>query len=87
MESAVVVGLLLMTAMLLWTGVRRHGRCLPALPVVAAMLLWTAALAGAVEEPSKAVLFAGGGALAFWGLRWNRGLATSCGCGECERDP
>lgn len=82
-EGAVLAGLLVVAALLLRSGIRRHGRYEPALPVVGAMLLWGVALADLVPEPAKAVLIAGGGLLSFWGLTWSRRLVHACNCGDC----
>jgi hypothetical protein len=83
LEGAVLLGLLGVSAALLLSGIRRHGRYVPALPVVAATMLWVVALAGLVPEPAKAMLIAAGGLLSFWGLTWSRRLEHACPCGEC----
>jgi hypothetical protein len=87
LEGVMLMCLLVLAAVLLRSGVRTHRRKAPALPVLAAMALWSAALAGAVEEPARAVLIAGGGGLSFWGLTWSRGLVRSCSCVDREEAP
>jgi hypothetical protein len=87
LEAVLVSGLILVAALLLWSGIRQHGCYRPVIPVVGASVLWGLALGDVVPELASAVLIAGGGALSFWGLSWSRGLAAKCACaaGGSER--
>jgi hypothetical protein len=83
-EGAVLLALPLLAGTVLWWGLRRHGRYGPALPVLGGMALWSVALAGAVEEPAKALVIATGGGLSFWGLTWSGALVRLCSGAECR---
>jgi hypothetical protein len=86
-EGVLLAGLVFIAAAMLWLGLRRHGEWLPALPVVAAMALWTVALLGVVPEPVKALLVGGGGLLSFWGLTWSRRCLPECDAGTHGSSP